>query len=76
MLNKNQDSFIFELEYKSSKKSKFQLFHYNFINKNKDKCKIIYNEKEYDIMNYLIIDNNFRHNNSIKIQLKKKILQI
>ena len=51
-LNNNQDYVTFELEYKTANVSRIQLFGYNFVNKNKDKCKIIYNEKEYDLMYY------------------------
>jgi len=44
----------------------------NFVDKNKDKCKIIYNEKEYELIEYFIFDNNSIHNDIIKIQLKIK----
>ena len=44
-LNNNQDYVTFELEYKATNHNQIQLFHLVFIAKNKDKCKIIYNEK-------------------------------
>ena len=44
--NNNQESFTYELEYKTANVSRIQLFGYNFVDKNKDKCKIIYNKKE------------------------------
>ena len=66
-LNNNQDSVIFELEYKETNGSQIKLFDSDFVNKNKDKCKIIYNEKEYDLRAF---DNNYNHNDSIKIQLR------
>ena len=69
-LNNNQDYITFELEYKAIIYNYIQLFDYRFVNKNKDKCKIIYNEKEYDLMTYFTLDNNYNHNDSIKIQLK------
>ena len=69
-LNNNQDYITFELEYKATKGSKIQLFGSEFVYKNKYKCKIIYNEKEYDIKKYFKFDNNYNHNDSIKIQLR------
>ena len=44
-LNNNQDYVTFELEYKATNGSKIKLFGPRFVNKNKDKFKIIYNEK-------------------------------
>ena len=69
-LNNNQDSVTFELEYKATNHNQIKLFDSDFVNKNKDKCKIIYNEKEYDLMEYFTFDNNYNHNDSIKIQLR------
>ena len=69
-LNNNQDYVIFELEYKSSNDSIIQLFDYRFVDKNKDKCTILYNEKEYDLIDYFTFDNNYNHNDSIKIKLR------
>ena len=67
-LNNNQDSVTFELEYKATNGSQIKLFGSEFVKKNKDKCKIIYNGKEYDLMEYFTIDKNYNHNDSIKIQ--------
>ena len=69
-LNNNQDSVTFELEYKATNGSQIKLFGSDFVKRNKDKCKIIYNEKEYDLMTYFTLDNNYNHNYSIKIQLR------
>ena len=69
-LNNNKDSFTYELEYKATKKGKIKLIDSNFIYKNKNKCKIIYNGKEYDLMEYLKLDNNYNYNDPIKIQLR------
>ena len=69
-LNNNQDYITFELEYKTTNHNQIRLFDSYFVNKNKDKCKIIYNEKEYDLMEYFKFDNNYNHNDSIKIQLR------
>ena len=65
-LNNNQDYATFELEYKSTNDSQIRLFNPFFVGNNKNKCKIIYNEKEYDLRAF---DNNYNHN-SIKIQLR------
>ena len=69
-LNNNQDFVTFELEYKAKKGSLIQLFGSEFLNKNKDKCKMVYNEKEYDLRVYNIFINNYNHNDSVKIQLR------
>ena len=68
-LNNNQDSVTLELEYKATNDRYIELFDFDFVIRNKDKCKIIYNEKEYDLMNYFKFDNNYNHN-SKKIQLR------
>ena len=65
------DYITFELEYKSSNNDKTKLFGLDFVYENKDKCKIIYNAKEYKLVEYLEdIDKNYNRNNIIKIQLK------
>ena len=68
-LNNNQDSVTFELEYKGKNGSQIKLFGSDFVEKNKDKCKIIYNEKEYDLILYFKLDNNYNHNGHLKIRL-------
>ena len=65
-----QDFLFFQLEYKATYESKIKVFSDYFVEKNKDKCKIIYNEKEYEIAEYFEIDNNLNNDNIIKIQLK------
>ena len=60
----------FQLEYKATNESHIKLFGSKFVNKEKDKCKIIYNEKLYDLMDYFKLDNNYNHNDSIKIELR------
>ena len=69
-LNNNQNSVTFELEYKATNDSQIKLFDSDFVNMNNDKCNIIYNEKEYDLTDYFKFDNNYNHNDSIKIQLR------
>ena len=44
-LNNNQDYVTFELEYKATNDSKIKLFGSEFVDRNEDKYKIIYNEK-------------------------------
>ena len=51
-LNNNQDYVTFELEYKATNGSYIKICDYRFADKNKDKCKIICNEKEYDLIEY------------------------
>ena len=69
-LNNNQDSVTLELEYKATNGRYIKLFGSGFAYNNKDKCKIIYNKKEFDLMEYFKFDNNYNHNDSIKIQLR------
>ena len=69
-LYNNQDYITFELEYKATNSSQIKLFGSDFVKRNKDKCKIIYNEKEYELMDYFKFDDNYNHNDSIKIQLR------
>ena len=68
-LNNNQDSVTFELEYKATNYGFIKLFGSGFVDNNKDKCKIIYNEKEYNLIEDFKFDNNYNHN-SKKIQLR------
>ena len=72
LLNNNEDYFSFELEYKLTKNRDIKLFDSRFVNRNKDKCKIIYNGKEYKLTEYFKFDNNNnnKQNDSIKIQLR------
>ena len=65
-LNNNQDYATFQLEYKVTNDNQIKLFNSYFVDNNKNKCKIIYNKKEYDLMEYFTFDNN----DLIKIQLR------
>ena len=69
-LNNNQDSVTLELEYKATNDRYIKLFGSDFVKRNKDKCKIIYNENENDLMEDFKLDNNYIHNDSIKIKLR------
>ena len=62
---------IAEILYKSNKKEKVQIFGYTFVKNNKDKCKIRYNDKEYELKTYFNdIDKKYNNENIIKIKLK------
>ena len=65
-----QDYINFELEYKVINEGKIKLFDYFFVDKNKDKCKIIYNGKEYELSEYFEVDKHYNYNDSIIIQLR------
>ena len=68
--NNSQDYFSFELVYKLTNENHIKLFDSRFVNRNKDKCKIIYNGKEYELTEYFKFDNNYNQNDLIKIQLR------
>ena len=66
-LNNNQDWLTFELEYKSINEGNIKILDDKFVEKNFDKCNIIYNEKKYKLTDNFEFDND---NNSKRIQLK------
>ena len=58
-----------EIIYKPKDEGKIKIFGNSFVKNNKGKCKIIYNNKEYELTEYFNdIDNNIK--NEIKIKLK------
>ena len=62
-----------EIEYKPNEKNenKVRIFGTNFINNNKEKCLIIYNEIEYQLKEYFEeIDDNYNHKDQIIFKLK------
>ena len=64
--NKNDE---IEIIYKPKDKGKVRIFGFTFVKNNKGKCKIIYNNKEYELTEYFnSIDNNIKK--EIKIKLK------
>ena len=68
--NESEYYIIYELVYKFSNECKTKLFGKTFVNENKGKCKIIYNENEYYITeNIEDIDQNYEKNKKIKIEL-------
>ena len=62
--------FYFELEYKTTIESKIKIFHNSFVAKNRDKCEIIYNGKEYELNEFFEYNDNNNHDISMKIQLR------
>ena len=63
---------VLKLEYKINivKEKKLKLFGRNFVNNNHTRCKIIYNNKEYDLKEYfddIIVD--YKNQDLIKIKL-------
>ena len=56
----NKKNIYFEIIYKLNK-NRTKIFNYWFIDKNKNKCKIIYKNKEYELKEYFEdIDNNYK----------------
>ena len=81
--NKNIDEHIyFETIYKHIKddQNKTKIFDIRFINRNKDKCKIIYQNKEYELKEYyedIVIDNNHEKKQiSFILRINKNIIDI
>ena len=68
-LNDIDNSFFFELEYKIVNEEKTKIFGQSFVDKNKDKCKIIYSGKEYELTDYFKFDKNLNNKACRKIQL-------
>ena len=63
-VNYNNDDEI-EIIYLSNEERKVKMFGSNFVDNNKQKCKIIYNNKEYELQEYLN-DIDKKNNNKIK----------
>ena len=56
-----------KIVYRFNNNDKIRIFGKIFVNNNKDKCKIIYNDIEYDLKEYLEdIDNNNNFNGIIE----------
>ena len=60
-----------EIIYKPNKDGNVRIFGYDFVLNNKQKCKIIYNNKEYELKEYINdIDKNYNNKDDIKIKIK------
>ena len=59
-----------ELIYKPNKEGKVRIFGNYFVKNNKQKCKIIYKNKEYELQDYFNdIDENYNNKDDIKIKI-------
>ena len=69
--NQKEDNYItIVYNHKGNNIKKLNIFHSDFVKKNKDKCKIIYKEKEYELTQYFDIDSNYDDNGLLSIKLK------
>ena len=69
----NENLIDIQLNYKplSYNSEKFRIFGKNFVNYNKDKCKIIYKNKEYELTEYFEeINNKYNHKDIIILILR------
>ena len=67
----NDDNLEIEIKYKPIKDKKLRLFGDDFINDNINKCKIIYQDEEYNLTKYLEdIDQEYNSDEIITIKLK------
>ena len=77
----NKENIYFEIIYKPNNYSNYKtkIFDHNFINKNKDKCEIIYENKEHELKEYFEdIDNNYKSNDKVLfiLSINKNITDI
>ena len=64
------ENIYFEIIYKINQ-NKTKIFDNKFIYKNKDKCKIIYKNKEYELKEYFEeLDNNYKNEEKISLILR------
>ena len=71
IINKQNQDITDEIIYKPNKNSKVKIFGKIFVNNNKQNCKIIYKNKEYEIKAYINdIDKDYNNKDEIKIKLK------
>ena len=69
-MSNQKDEEIINIEYHTNKENKVKIFGKKFVQNNKDKCKIIYKDKEYDLSVYFNISDNYNNINLLSIQLK------
>ena len=73
MNNGKEENIHIEIIYKPKENEKdiIRIFGKKFVKKNKDKCKIIYKGKEYELKEYFEdIDNNYNHNKNIILKIR------
>ena len=74
IINKQNEDIADEIIYKPNKDGKVQIFGEKFVQNNKQNCKIIYNNKEYELKEYINdIDKEYNNKDEIKIKLKELI---
>ena len=67
IIKEEENKNIIIIKYKINKnEKKIKIFNIDFVNNNKDKCKIIYNNNEYELTEYFNINNN---DNILEIKL-------
>ena len=69
LIEKNSKDIEIIIKYRKNDEFEIQIFGQNFVNNNKDKCKIIYEGKEYDLKQNLNVQ-------MIKMKQKLKIIKI
>ena len=85
-INHNMEKIDIEIFYKPNEKikeklkgifsynrevNKLRLFGKKFVERNKDKCKIVYGDKEHDLKQFFEeIENNYNHKDEVKIILR------
>ena len=71
VINKQNEDITDEIIYKPNKDGGVKIFGKTFVKNNKQNCKIIYNNKEYEIKEYINdIDKEYNNKDEIKIKLK------
>ena len=67
-INSNEINIIYNINNENA----IKIFGKNFVGNNINKCKIVFNDKEYNLMEYFNIDNNIASNqlNKLKIKLR------
>ena len=67
-INSNEINIIYNINNENA----IKIFGKNFVGNNINKCKIVFNDKEYNLMEYFNIDNNITSNqlNKLKIKLR------
>ena len=68
--NNKQEYYSLEFEYELVTEGKTRIFSSSFIEQNRDKCKMIHNNKEHNLIEYYEdINNDYRYYDSVKIQI-------
>ena len=68
IFNKNKDNIIFELTYNNNTEGKANILGRKFIERNRNKCSIIYNNCEFELKEYFE-DIDINHKDTFKLLL-------